>query len=73
MEKSYQEILKILDFLNISSEGLVFRGSREFLHDGRTPCDSEAARDLIKRLMRALKMIHYMWLPLELLLMLLQQ
>ena len=33
MEKSYQEILRLLSRLNIAPEGLVFKGSTKFLSD----------------------------------------
>lgn len=51
MEKSYDEILKIFKLLNISAEGLVYHGSREYLKDENTPQESEAARDLVKKAM----------------------
>ena len=38
MEKSYDEILRLLDFLNVPAEGFVYRGSRAFLSDNETPC-----------------------------------
>ena len=49
MEKSYGEILKLLDFLKRKPQGLAFRGSDRFLESGTKPVDSEAARDLIRR------------------------
>ena len=51
MEKSYQEILRLLGKMNISPEGLVFRGSERTLTD-HTPVDSPAARDLVRRAMQ---------------------
>ena len=33
MEKSYQEILRILNTMNVSPNGLVFRGSTDYLKD----------------------------------------
>jgi len=51
MEKSYQEILRLLDKLNISPDGFVFRGSTCYLPDWDNPCQSEAATDLVKRAM----------------------
>ncbi len=51
MEKSYDEILRLLDFLGVASDGFVFRGSRAFLTDGETPEQSEAVDDMIKRAM----------------------
>ena len=49
MEKSYEEILRLLDFLGVSAEGFVYRGSREYVGAGRQPQDNAAVRDLIKR------------------------
>ena len=51
MEKSYGEILRLLDRLGVDPEGRVFRGSESYLPDGRTPVDSPAARDLVARAM----------------------
>lgn len=51
MEKSYQEILNVLSILNISSEKIVYRGSKGFLKDENIPQESQAARDLVKRAM----------------------
>ena len=44
MEKSYNEILKILSLMN--EKQTVLRGSEEFLPDEKTPVVSEAAKDL---------------------------
>ena len=49
MEKSYQEILRILDFLKVPSEEFVFRGSTDFLQDWDHPHRSPAALDLVER------------------------
>lgn len=49
MEKSYQEILRLLDFLGRSPDGFAFRGSTEFLGGGRQAQDNAAVRDLIDR------------------------
>lgn len=49
MEKSYQEILRLLDFLGRSADGFAFRGSTEFLGGGRQAQDNAAVRDLIDR------------------------
>lgn len=49
MEKSYQEILRILDRLGHPHEGLVFRGSRSYLAAPDRPVRSPAADDLIER------------------------
>jgi inosine-uridine nucleoside N-ribohydrolase len=49
MEKSYNEILRLLGKMNVSTEGFVFKGSDRYLTDMDTPVESEAARDLIKK------------------------
>lgn len=49
MEKSHEEILRLLDRLDRSPEGWVFRGSDRFLPDAHTPVESPAMRDLIER------------------------
>ena len=51
MEKSYDEILRLLDFLNVSTDGFVYRGSRAFFSERNTPVPSDAATDLIERAM----------------------
>ena len=52
MEKSYQEILRVLSRINTSPGGLVYRGSEGFLSDLDHPYHSEAALDLVRRAMR---------------------
>ncbi|MCC6859473.1 MAG: nucleoside hydrolase [Bryobacterales bacterium] len=49
MEKSYQEILRILKFLGRDAGGFAFRGSDRFLESAGKPVDSPAARDLIQK------------------------
>ena len=49
MEKSYEEILRLLALLNVDTEGFVYRGSRAFLSDATTPVPSDAATDMIER------------------------
>jgi inosine-uridine nucleoside N-ribohydrolase len=49
MEKSYEEILRVLDKLDVSAEGLAFRGSQSFIADPAKPEESPATRDLIAR------------------------
>ena len=51
MEKSYEEILRLLTRLDVQPEGFVFRGSTSFLPAKEQPVDSPAARDLIERAM----------------------
>lgn len=49
MEKSYEEIQRLLDRLDIPDDGLVYRGSDQFLPSYEQPVESEAVRDLIER------------------------
>lgn len=49
MEKSYQEILRLLDFLGVAADGFAFRGSTEYLGAARQPAENAAVRDLIER------------------------
>lgn len=51
MERSYQEILRLVDFLGMPSEGRVFRGSTAYLADWDHPQESPAARDLVSKAM----------------------
>jgi purine nucleosidase len=51
MEKSYEEIFRVLHRLNVSKEEYVFRGSTDYLTDLNKPHRSEAALDLVKRAM----------------------
>jgi len=52
MEKSYDEIIRLLGRLGIAPEGFVFRGSPGYLPGPETPHQSEAALDLVNRAMR---------------------
>lgn len=49
MEKSYDEIIRLLGKMNISTEGFVYKGSGSYLKDMNIPVPSEAARDLVSR------------------------
>ena len=51
MEKSYQEILTLLERLDRPTDGFVHRGSTSFLKGADQPEESEAARDLVRRAM----------------------
>lgn len=53
MEKSYQEILRLLSLLGKSPEAFAFRGSDRYLEDVTRPVRSEAALDLVKKAMAA--------------------
>ena len=49
MEKSYQEILRILELMGHSAEGFAYRGSDRYLSRDKTPVASPAAEDLVRR------------------------
>jgi inosine-uridine nucleoside N-ribohydrolase len=49
MELSYEEILRILNKMKISSEDLAFRGSKNYLSQDLKPEPSPATEDLIRR------------------------
>jgi purine nucleosidase len=49
MEKSYQEILRLLNLLGKSPDGFAFRGSDRYLADVKNPIRSDAALDLVKK------------------------
>ena len=51
MEKSYQEILRLLKMLGKSPAGFAFRGSDRYLANITEPVRSEAALDLVKKAM----------------------
>ncbi|QGY44290.1 nucleoside hydrolase [Maribellus comscasis] len=51
MEKSYQEILRLLKLMGKSPEGFAFRGSDNYLQDVNQPIRSDAALDLVKKAM----------------------
>ncbi len=53
MEKSYEEILRILRKLDRSPDGFAFRGSTSYLTNPRNPERSPAAMDLVKRAKRS--------------------
>ncbi len=49
MEKSYDEILRLLERLDRTPENFVYRGSTAWLADAETPQPSAAASDLVAR------------------------
>lgn len=49
MERSYEEILRLLNFLGRSAEGFAFRGSTAYLGANRRPQENDAVRDLIDK------------------------
>lgn len=52
MEKSYEEILRLLNFFPDVDDGIVFRGSDRFFARKGQPVESPAAHDLIERAMQ---------------------
>lgn len=51
VERSYDEICRLLGKMGRSPEGFAYMGSERYLEDGDTPVDSPAARDLVARAM----------------------
>jgi len=51
MEKSFDEILRLLKFMGRSADGFAFKGSGSYLQDISKPIESDATKDLIKRAM----------------------
>ena len=49
MEKSYQEIIRLLKMLGRPNEGFAFRGSDNYLKNISAPLKSEASADLVKK------------------------
>jgi inosine-uridine nucleoside N-ribohydrolase len=49
MEKSHEEILRVLERMGRSPEGMVFKGSRQWMASPEQPVNSDAAEDLIAR------------------------
>lgn len=58
MEKSHEEILRVLSRLGVSPEGLVHKGSTRYLQSLETPCRSDAALDLVERAMAAARPLY---------------
>jgi purine nucleosidase len=52
MQKSYEEILRILGRLNRKPDGFAFAGSKHFMTGAREAVDSPSARDLIAKAMQ---------------------
>lgn len=53
MQKSYEEILRLLDQLDRDTTDFVYRGSEHFLTSLEEPVQSSAARDLVQRALAA--------------------
>jgi inosine-uridine nucleoside N-ribohydrolase len=52
MEKSFEEIMRLLSILNIKDKNFAFHGSRGYLQSSTKPQESEAVDDLISRAMQ---------------------
>ncbi len=59
MEKSYEEILRLLDRMEISSDNFVFRGSTNYLSNFENPQKCAAVTDLIEKAMQPNKDLLY--------------
>ncbi len=53
MERSYAEILRLLDKINWPADGLVYRGSTRYLESIDEPVHSDAVNDLIQRALQS--------------------
>ena len=53
MERSYHEILRLLDLMNRNSAGLVYRGADRYMEDKKTPVECDAVDNLIKLAMES--------------------
>jgi len=60
MEKSYEEILRVLDALGHDRKNFVYKGSRTYLPGAARPVESEAARDLIERALQGTPPLYVM-------------
>ncbi len=58
MQKSYEEILRLLGKMDRKAENFVYRGSDQFLKSYDQPIESPAAQDLVKRAMAATKPLY---------------
>jgi purine nucleosidase len=52
MEKSYEEILRLLKFMDVEPNGFAYRGSTAYLKDRDKPEESQAVLNLIERAMK---------------------
>ncbi len=49
MEKSYEEIVRLLDRMNVGTDGFVFRGAERYLDSMDAPVKSAAVDDMIEK------------------------
>lgn len=53
MERSYDEIVRLLKVLDINRENFVFKGSKRYMGSIKTPCENDAVENLIKLAMES--------------------
>lgn len=58
MEKSYNEIFRIMKLVDPDANIPVYRGSREFMKDKKVPVESEAADNIINTVMNSEKTVY---------------
>ena len=58
MEKSYNEIFRIMNLVDPSSKIPVYRGSTEFMTDVKVPVESEAADNIINTVMNSKELVY---------------
>ncbi len=51
MNQSYEEIIRILSLMGIRTDGMVYRGSEQYLSSRTEHVESDAAKDLVRRSM----------------------
>jgi inosine-uridine nucleoside N-ribohydrolase len=49
MEKSYREIMRVMERMNIKEKPPVYKGSTDYIQEKDKPIESEAAKDLVER------------------------
>ena len=58
MEKSYNEVFRIMKLVDKNADIPVYRGSREFMTDRNVPVESEAADNIINTVMNSEKTVY---------------
>ncbi|MEG3660180.1 nucleoside hydrolase [Arenibacter palladensis] len=51
MIKSHEEILRLMNKMGMNHQGLVYKGSEDFIKSNKQPLQSDAAKDLVNRAM----------------------
>lgn len=60
MEKSFQELHRLMNRLGKPSENFIYAGSSDYLKDAVNPQESEVAKDLVKRAMSSQEPLYVM-------------